>query len=206
MPLDLALLSRKLKAYRDQFEASFEQVAAATGIPADRLTALESGAEAPTGDEILIIADYYKCDYNYFLSGDEPAVFEQTEELYRTHGDQFSPEDRWAVQEFLYLCECEQFLWQALERSPLISFSFRKTGSHYKRQGADASATCSRTSVRSGSTSSVGGWATPRSPAYACVTLRRVTVFSSTTTKTCSANASRPPTRAGMPSSMMIRA
>ena len=57
---------------------------------------------------------------------------------YRTHGDQFSPEDRWAVQEFLYLCECEQFLWQALERSPSSSFSFRKTGSHYKRQGADA--------------------------------------------------------------------
>ena len=138
MPLDLALLSRKLKAYREQFEASFEQVAAATGIPADRLAELESGGQKPTGDEILIIADYYKCDYNYFLSGDEPAVFEQTEELYRTHGDQFSPEDRWAVQEFLYLCECEQFLWQALERSPLISFSFRKTGSHYKRQGADA--------------------------------------------------------------------
>jgi Zn-dependent peptidase ImmA (M78 family)/transcriptional regulator with XRE-family HTH domain len=138
VPLDLPLLGRKLKAYRDQFEAPLEQVAAATGLPADRLAALEGGVQTPTGDEILILADYYKCDYNYFLSGDEPAVFEQTQELYRTHGDQFSSEDRWAVQEFLYLCECEHFLWQALERPPPTEFSFTEAGNHYKRGGAAA--------------------------------------------------------------------
>ena len=138
MPVDLALLGSKLLKYREQFQASLEEVEAATGIPADRLAALEKGTHSPSGDEILIIADYYKCDYNYFLSGDQPAVFEQTEELYRMHGNEFTKADRWAVQEFLFVCECEESLQQALGVSRRKDFSVRKVGAYFKGHGEDA--------------------------------------------------------------------
>lgn len=144
MPIDLALLGSKMKAYREQFQASLEEVGAATGIASARLEVLERGAETPTGDEILIIADYYMCDYNYFLSGDQPAVFEQTQELYRTHGHDFSREDRWAVQEFLYVCECEHFLWETLDLPRPRAFVFVKRGDHFKTHGTEAAAALRR--------------------------------------------------------------
>jgi hypothetical protein len=37
MPLDLQLLASKLHKYRNQFEASLDQVSLATGIPRDSL-------------------------------------------------------------------------------------------------------------------------------------------------------------------------
>lgn len=110
MTFDLALFSSKLKKYRTQFNASPIQVATATGIPEDALAALENGSKQPTGDEVLILADYYKCDYQFFISNERVAPFEQTEMLFRKYGGEFSNEDRWAVQEFLFLCECEEFL------------------------------------------------------------------------------------------------
>jgi Zn-dependent peptidase ImmA (M78 family)/transcriptional regulator with XRE-family HTH domain len=138
LPVDPELLGSKLLKYREQFQASAAEIEAATGIPATRLRAFEEGSALPTGDEILIISDYYKCDYNYFLSGDQPAVFEQTEELYRVHGGEFSKEDRWAVQEFLFICDCEESLQNALEVPRRTGFAFRKWGSYFKAHGEDA--------------------------------------------------------------------
>ena len=79
MALDLAILASKLSRYRGQFQATVEDVAAGTGIPVDVLAAYEDGTREPTGDHILIIADYYKCDYKFFLSNEKLAPFEQTE-------------------------------------------------------------------------------------------------------------------------------
>jgi len=138
MALDLSLLASKLKKYREQFQASLTEVSAATGIPEDILSAFEEGQRQPTGDEILILADYYKCDYKFFISGERVAPFEETETLFRTHGEEFSKEDRRVVQEFLFLCECEEFLMRLLpgyDRSP---FDFEKTGSIYKQHGEQA--------------------------------------------------------------------
>lgn len=104
MAIDLAILGSKLSRYRQQFQANVSDVAAGTGIPIDVLTAYESGTCEPTGDHILIIADFYKCDYKFFLSNEKLAPFEQTETLFRMHGDALSAEDRWAIQEFLFLC------------------------------------------------------------------------------------------------------
>jgi Zn-dependent peptidase ImmA (M78 family)/transcriptional regulator with XRE-family HTH domain len=138
MALDLAILGSKLYRYREQFQANVSEVAAGTGIAVDVLTAYECGTREPTGDHILIIADFYKCDYKFFLSNEKLAPFEQTETLFRMHGDALSAEDRWAIQEFLFLCECEEYLMSMvpiLNRKPFI---FRKHGNYFKQHGIDA--------------------------------------------------------------------
>src|SRR6266567_2489816 len=108
--MDLILLGSKLRRYREQFQASFLDIAKATGIAEARLRAFENGEMTPSGDEVLIFADFYQCDYKFFVSNEKLAPFEQTETLFRLHGKDLSTEDRWAVQEFLFLCECEEFV------------------------------------------------------------------------------------------------
>ncbi len=110
MTFDLALFGSKLKRYREQLQTSLDEVSELTGISIESLKALENREKRPTGDEVLILADYYKCDYQFFISNEKLAPFEQTETMFRMYGDEFSKEDRWAIQEFLFLCECEAYL------------------------------------------------------------------------------------------------
>ncbi|HYW21539.1 MAG TPA: XRE family transcriptional regulator [Nodularia sp. (in: cyanobacteria)] len=139
MSFDLALFSSKLKKYREQFKKSLAEISIATGIPEENLMALENGERKPSGDEVLIFADYYLCDYQFFISNERLASFEQTEILFRRYGDEFSKEDRWAIQEFLFLCECEEFLLSQIVRQDYKSnFNFTKIGNNYKRQGQQA--------------------------------------------------------------------
>jgi Zn-dependent peptidase ImmA (M78 family)/transcriptional regulator with XRE-family HTH domain len=140
MTFDLVLFSSKLKRYREQFETSVDEVSRATGIPTQALASLEHGERRPTGDEVLILADYYKCDYQFFISNEQLAPFEQTETLFRRYGDEFSKEDRWAVQEFLFLCECEEFLLSLIPRRDLKPFRFVKIGTYFKGHAESAAA------------------------------------------------------------------
>jgi transcriptional regulator with XRE-family HTH domain len=125
MPLDQKLLGEKLQRYRQHFSRTLSEVSEATGIGVQELEAYEAGASAPSGDEILIFADYYKCDYKFFISNEKLAPFEETETMFRRYGDEFSKEDRWAVQEFLFLSECESFIQEALEKRPRNKFILR---------------------------------------------------------------------------------
>ena len=138
MELDLQMLASKLSRYREQFQLSVEEVSAATGITTAALVAFENGTQSPSGDDILIIADFYKCDYRFFISNERLASFEQTETLFRKHGDELSRGDRWAVQEFLYLCECEEFLLTQLPGRESIPFFAVNVGTYFKRHGEDA--------------------------------------------------------------------
>ena len=140
MARDLSLLGEKLRRYREQFDLSHDDLAQRTGIPVESLQSYESAQTTPTGDEILILASFYKCDYKFFLTNEPLAPFEQTELLYRRHGDEFSPEDRWSVQEFLFLCEGEHFLREELGRPLSPPFHFVKSGSYYKGHGERAAA------------------------------------------------------------------
>lgn len=139
MPINLQALGSKLSKYRDQLTETLDEVAAATGIEAGRLRAIEQGATEPTGDEVLILADHYRCDFKFFISNEQTAPFEQTDTLYRAHGKEFSKQDRAAVQEFLYLCDTEEFLMQELGRR-VSPFSFAPTGNYYKGHGEAAAA------------------------------------------------------------------
>lgn len=139
MSIDLESLGSKLAKYRAQLKESIVEVADATGINTVRLTAIEAGQTEPTGDEVLILADHYSCDFKFFISNEQVAPFEQAETLYRAHGDAFTKEDRRAIQDFLYLCETEAFLMQELGHLPK-EFSFTPTGNFYKGHGTDAAA------------------------------------------------------------------
>lgn len=134
MPVDLKTLGGKLRAFREQLRESFADVAEGTGIDERRLEAMESGATEPTGDEILILADHYRCDFKHFVSNERTTPFEQMETLYRIHGADFSKADRRAVQEFLHLCETEAFLMRELSVASR-RFEHSPTGRNFKGQG-----------------------------------------------------------------------
>jgi transcriptional regulator with XRE-family HTH domain len=139
MAIDLRTLGSKLAKYREQLKESIVEAASSTGIDAARLAAVEAGQAEPTGDEVLILADHYRCDFKFFISNEQVAPFEQTETLYRAHGNDFTKEDRRAVQDFLYLCETEDFLMRELGRPPK-SFSFAPAGTFFKGHGEAAAA------------------------------------------------------------------
>lgn len=143
MAINLATLGSKLSKYRDQLEETIAEVAEVTGIPGDRLAEMEAGRTEPTGDEVLILADHFQCDFRYFISNERVAPFEQTDTLYRRHGDDFRKEDRRAVQEFLYLCETEAFLIAELGRTN-EEFKFRPSGTFMKGHGEEAAASLRR--------------------------------------------------------------
>ena len=138
MTFDLSLFSSKLIKYREQRQTSLDEVSAVTGISTQALVTLENAERPPTGDEVLILADYYQCDYQFFISNEKLAPFEQTETVYRRHGDEFSKEDRWTIQQFLFLCECEEFLLNALPRRDYKPFRFSKVGTYFKGHGEQA--------------------------------------------------------------------
>lgn len=117
MAIHLKTLGLKLAKYREQLDETIEAAATATGIDPVRLGQIEAGLSEPTGDEVLILADHFKCDYKFFISNDNVAPFEQTETLYRSATGEFTSGDKHSIQEFLYLCDTEAFLIGALGRS-----------------------------------------------------------------------------------------
>jgi Zn-dependent peptidase ImmA (M78 family) len=114
---DLNLLSKKLTACRSRLEYTYSEIFEGTGIKEDRLEAFEHSQIEPTGDEILILADFFREDYKYFISNQQSSASENTDSLYRQFGKDFTKEDRRAVQEFLYICECEADIWSLLDEN-----------------------------------------------------------------------------------------
>lgn len=114
---DLQLLGKKLYGCRSRLEYTVEEVVNGTGINKNRITDFEKGILEPTGDEILILADFFKEDYKFFISNQQTSASENADKLYRQFGNEFSKEDRRRIQEFLYLCECESDVWELLDKS-----------------------------------------------------------------------------------------
>src|ERR1700686_5065553 len=114
MAIDSKTLGHRLRTYREQLQESVEEVSKATGLSPGRLAGMEAGDIRPNGDEILILADHWNCDFQLLLSDEGGTLFKDTDILYRKHGAEFSKEDRRAVREFLYLCETESFLMDEL--------------------------------------------------------------------------------------------
>jgi len=143
MPIDLAMFTDKLRRYCQQFEVSRSDLAAGTGISQDRLSELTAQRSEPTGDEVLILADFFKCDFKFFISNEKLAPFEQTENLFRRHGDVLTAQDRWTIQEFLFLCESQEFLLSGQSNAP-VPFRFSKSGNYFKKHGQEAAASLRR--------------------------------------------------------------
>lgn len=136
--MDLKLLGDKIRRIREQIGYSHEEVEAATGISNASLHAFESGSKEPTGDEILVISDFFRQDYKFFVSNDRHSAYEQTETLFRMHGDKLSKGDRVQVFEFIYLCECEDYLWKVLDKRSFVDFNFQKRGEKYQVEATRA--------------------------------------------------------------------
>ena len=137
MPIDLSMFGDKLQRYREQRQLTREELVPGTGIALERLTGFEAGNTAPTGDEVLILADFFQCDYKFFVSNEKLAAFEQTESLYRRFGTEFSKKDRRSIQECFFLCECEAFMVAELKRE-VEYFSFTPSGNFFKGHGDQA--------------------------------------------------------------------
>lgn len=137
MAINYQSIAEKLKQARELQSIMVETVSQETGITVDRIHFIESGQFIPSGDEVLILANYYCHDFRDFLDDQRPAPFEKTDLLYRRHGQEFSPSDRRSIQEFLYLCEVESYLEEELNIEKL-RFSFSPSGKYFKGHGANA--------------------------------------------------------------------
>lgn len=136
--LDLSLFSEKVRRLREMFNEQPEDVSRSTRIPVDRLLEFENGTGMPTGDEVLVLADHFKEDFRFFISNEQQTVLERTEKLFRTYSDELSTADRWAIQEFLFLCENEAFLLAELGRKPKFTFTYAPRGDYHIGHGLDA--------------------------------------------------------------------
>ena len=67
MAFNLQDFASKLKKRKADLDLSFDALAAETGISVESLRAYEEAAKQPSGDEILILADF-RCDYRYFVA------------------------------------------------------------------------------------------------------------------------------------------
>jgi len=72
------LLGEKIRKYREQLAFSVEELAQHTGIPGELLKQYEQGEQEPSGDEILVLADFFKCDFRFFISNENVAPFERS--------------------------------------------------------------------------------------------------------------------------------
>ena len=140
MPIDRQMFSEKLSRYMDQLRVDPEDLARGTGFPPERIRKLLDREADPTGDEVLILADFFKCDFKFFISNERLAAFEQTEALFRKYGTELSKEDRWAIQELLFLCESQQFLITELRGAVPKVPRIAKRGNFFKSHGIDAAA------------------------------------------------------------------
>jgi len=138
MAVDLKALGEKLGRFRSQLQLTLDEISEGTGIPVDSLAIFETGGIAPTGDQLLILADYFKCDYAEFISHDTATPLERTDTLFRRFGTAFSKRDRWSVREFLFLCESECVLQEQLSQARTQPFAFIKSGTYFKGHGEEA--------------------------------------------------------------------
>lgn len=138
MVINLRVVASRLKRIRETLAYSTGDVGQATGIDENRLLLVETGSEQPSGDEILILASFYDCDFQGLVDDTIPAPGEQSEILFRRYGDTFGASDRRAVQEFLHLCQIEEGLERSLRRNRDRFTPAGASGPFYKHHGQTA--------------------------------------------------------------------
>ncbi len=139
MSFDLKAFGIKLSRCRNNLELLQQEVSNAVGIPENRLNDFEKGVVEPSGDEVLILSDYFKQDYYFFISNEQKSASEQVDILYRKFGQNISKHDRRVIQEFIFLCESEEYILKHLNFQRRI-FSYEANGNYFKGQGFDGAA------------------------------------------------------------------
>jgi len=75
MPFDRIAFSDKIRRSKEHLAVQDAEIIAETGIAESRLAALMSGSVDPSGDEVLILADFFDCDYKFFISHEKCGGF-----------------------------------------------------------------------------------------------------------------------------------
>lgn len=138
MPFTTQAFARKLCDLRASYGETLDDVAAAVGIGPQALQALEAGTAMPTGDEVLILADYFKCEFSWLIEDDASNPDENAAMMLRSESGRLAAADRHAIAEFLYLCKSQALLEDLLELRPNgDGFSFTPRGNFFKGHGAE---------------------------------------------------------------------
>jgi hypothetical protein len=142
MAFDYAVLGKKLKCARESLLISSQSPASHLQLSLDEYLNIEEGQKKITGDQLVLLADLYNRDFRYFVTGDYRSAESQIQEMFRRNTE-LSQNDRIAIQEFVRLCEYEDFLEREIfHRYPsasLPNYQERAFGhNNFKRQGAEA--------------------------------------------------------------------
>ena len=136
MPLIPAIFAEKIKKLRGA--TSVAAISQATGISESRLVELESGNTEPTGDEVLILAEHFRREFEFLISDVLEDLDENVVQLFRSEGPSLTPEDHTAIREFMFLCKNEEYLESLVGTRHTRSadnFQFAPSGSYYKGHG-----------------------------------------------------------------------
>jgi len=141
MAFDYGILGRKLKDARESLLISPQDSALRLQISLQEYLDIESARKKITGDELVLLSTLYRRDFRYFVTGDYPSAESQVQEMFRRNAA-LSQSDRVAIQEFVRLCEYEDFLEREIFQRRSIAipnygqFSFGHR--YFKRQGEEA--------------------------------------------------------------------
>ena len=146
MTFDYKVLGRKLKDARESLLITPEDSALQLQISLQEYLNIEAGSNLITGDQLVLLSALYRRDFRYFVTGDYPSAESQIQEMFRRNA-KLSAGDRLAIQEFVRLCEYEDFLEREVFQKQLSTIpdysQFLFGHSYFKRQGEEAAA-CER--------------------------------------------------------------
>ena len=141
MTFDYAVLGRKLKNARESLLITAQEAASRLQMGLQDYLDIELGRNRVTGDQLVLLAVLYRRDFRYFVTGDYPSAESQVQEMFRRNAA-LSQSDRIAIQEFVRLCEYEDFIEREIFQRERVSipnygqFSFNHR--YFKSQGEEA--------------------------------------------------------------------
>lgn len=136
MPLITAIFAEKIRKLRGTIVIA--TTSQATGISESRLVELESGNTEPTGDEVLILAEHFRREFEYLISDALEDPDENVIQLFRSEGTGLTPEDHAAIREFMFLCKNEEYLESLVgsrHSRTVDDFQFAPSGNYFKGHG-----------------------------------------------------------------------
>jgi len=141
MAFDYVVLGRKLKKARESLLIAPQESALRLQISLQEYLDIEEGRNEITGDQLVLLSVMYRRDFRYFVTGDYPSAESQVQEIFRRNAA-LSKSDRIAFQEFVRLCEYEDFLERGVyQRQPTKIPNYAQypfNHSYFKRQGEEA--------------------------------------------------------------------
>ena len=141
MAFDYLVLGKKLKDARESLLITPEDSAIRLQISLQHYLGIEVGINIITGDQLVLLSTLYRRDFRYFVTGNYPSAESQVQEMFRRNAT-LSQGDRIAIQEFIRLCEYEDFLErEVFQLHPATIPTYEQSSfsrKYFKRQGEEA--------------------------------------------------------------------